>query len=80
MEIPTATASNDLIQAGLVDGETSEVWVVPGIDALLIQVNDGDLDLGATVGDDSHGRTANVASTDAAYSADHVDKKPTRSL
>ena len=77
VEIPTTTASNDLVQARLVNGETGEVWVVPSIDALLIQVNDGDLDLGATVGDDGHGRAANVASTDAANGADHVVQKPT---
>ena len=44
--------ADDVLKAGLVDREL-EVSAVPRIDAGLVEVDDGDLDVGALEGDDS---------------------------
>ena len=50
-EVAAAAAANDILKAGLVDGEI-EVGTVPRVDTRLIEVDDGDLDVGALQRDD----------------------------
>ena len=58
------------IQARLINRQSVQVWIVPGIDARLIEVHHCDLYLGATISDHSHGWTAHVPSTNAADALD----------
>ena len=50
-EVATAGFADDVLEAGLVDGEV-EVGRVPRVDTRLVKVDDGDLDVGALEGDD----------------------------
>ena len=50
-EVAAAAAANDILKAGLVDGEI-EVGTVPRVDTRLVEVDDGDLDVGALQRDD----------------------------
>lgn len=60
-EVPAAGGLDDFIESGFVDGEGSGV---PGGDAGLVEVTDGDLDVGAFVGDHRHGGSADVAGSE----------------
>ena len=61
-QIPAARAPHHLVQPGLVDRQPV---AVPGVDAFGIDVGHGDPTLRAAIGDDRHGRTADVAGADA---------------
>ena len=50
-EVAAAAGPDDLLETGLVDREL-EVWAVPRVDTRLVQVDDGDLDVGALQRDD----------------------------
>ena len=56
-EVAAAAGPDDLLEAGLVDGE-GKVWAVPRVDTRLVQVNDGDLNLRALESNDSACRAA----------------------
>lgn len=71
MKISASASTDDLIQAGFVDRKLGEIGVVPGINARLVEIDNGDLYVRTTVCNNRHGRTAHVASTDAADVADH---------
>ena len=74
MKVSPSTSTDDLIQAGFIDGQLGEICIIPSINACLVEVDNDDLNLRATVCNHRHGRTANVASTDAADVADHAVK------
>lgn len=48
-QVPTPASLDDVDETGLVDGEV-EVGVVPGVDTGLVDVDDGDLDVGTLEG------------------------------
>ena len=50
-EVAAAGLADDVLEAGLVDGEV-EVGRVPRVDTRLVEVDDGDLDVGALQRDD----------------------------
>ena len=56
-EVLAAGRLHDIDQAGLVDWQL-KVGAVPRVDTRLIEVDNGDLDLGALQGDDGAGGTA----------------------
>ena len=56
-EVAAAGLADDVLEAGLVDGQI-EVGRVPGIDARLVEVDDGDLNLRALERDDRAGGAA----------------------
>ena len=58
------------IEAGLIHRQTAEVGIVPGGDALGVEIHHRHLDLGAAVGDDRHGGAAHITRPDAADGAD----------
>ena len=62
-EVPAACLADDVLQAGLVDGEV-EVGGVPRVDTGLVKVDDGDLDLRALECDDGTRRASDVACAD----------------
>ena len=61
-EVLAPGAEDDLIQAGFVDGQSIGL---PGGDLFGVDVDDDDAVLGAVLGDDGHGRAADVAGADA---------------
>ena len=58
-EVAAAGLADDVLEAGLVDGEL-EVGRVPRVDAGLVEVDDGDLDVGA-LQRDNRARRATLA-------------------
>ena len=62
-EVATAAGPGDGVEARL---EDREAVAVPGVDARVGDVDDGDLDCRALERDDGHGRAADVAGADAA--------------
>ena len=56
-QVLAASGPHDIFEAGLVDGQV-EARAVPRVDTRLVQVHNGDLDLGALQGDDGAGGTA----------------------
>lgn len=50
-EVASARLLDDVNEAGLIDGE-AEIGAVPRVDTLLVEIDDGDLDVGAFEGDD----------------------------
>ena len=62
-EVAAARLADDVLEAGLVDGEV-EVGRVPRVDTRLVKVDDGDLDVGALEGDDGARRASNVSRAD----------------
>jgi len=54
-QITIASLTNNILEARFVDREI-KIWAVPGIDTSLVQVNNGDLDVGAFKRDDCAGR------------------------
>ena len=50
-EIAPASLADDVVEARLVNGK-GKVRAVPGVDALLVEIDDGDLDVGALERDD----------------------------
>ena len=61
-EVLAAAGLDDLVKAGLVDGQ---VVGVPGVDAGLVDVHHHDLTVRVLLGDDGHGRPADVPGADA---------------
>ncbi len=55
-EVAVPCLADDILETWLVDGEL-EVGAVPRIDSGLVEVDDGDLDVGAFEGNDSACRT-----------------------
>ena len=78
VKVSPSASTDDLIQAGFIDRKLGEIGVVPSVDASLIEVDDGHLELRTTVSNNSHGRTTDVSSTDAADVADHGSWKTCR--
>ena len=62
-EVAAAAGPDDLLETGLVDREL-EVWAVPRVDTRLVQVDDGDLDLGALECNDGARRATCVDSVE----------------
>ena len=56
-EVFAASSLHDINKSGLVDGQ-AEIRAVPRVDTCLVQVHNGNLDLGALEGDDGAGRAA----------------------
>ena len=61
-QIPAARPSHHLVQPRL---EDRQPVAVPGGDAFGVDVGHGDANVGAAIGDDRHGRAADVAGADA---------------
>jgi hypothetical protein len=71
VEVAAAGGGDDFVEAGFVD---REVVRVPGVDAGLVDVADGDLDVRALGGDHGHGGAADVAGAEAADGGDFHGK------
>jgi len=71
VQIAPAATTHHHIQPRLIDRQLGQIRIVPGIDARLVEIHHRDLNVGATIGDHSHGGTAHIARSDAADGADH---------
>lgn len=60
-EIASTSLTDDILEARFVDRKF-EVWRVPGVDTSLIEINDGDLDVGTLESDYRASGTTDVAS------------------
>ena len=63
MEVAAAGGGDDFIEAGLID---REIVRVPGGDAFVVHIGDGDLDVRAFGGDHGHGGAADITGAEAA--------------
>jgi hypothetical protein len=63
VEVAAARGFHDFLQAGFIDREFVRI---PGVDAGLVHVADGDLDVGALGGDHRHGGAADITGSEAA--------------
>ena len=69
-EIAPPGPAHHSIQARLIHRQSGQVWIVPSIDARLVEVHHRDLNLRTTISDHRHGWAAHVASTNAADALD----------
>ncbi len=61
-EVPPASALDDFVEAGFKD---REAFAVPGVDARLVDIDDGHFHVRTLVRDDRHRRSADIAGADA---------------
>lgn len=71
VQVLAPAAAYDRRKTWFVDGELGEIRIVLGSDARLIEIYHRDLDVGATIGNHSHGGTAQIPRADAANGAYH---------
>jgi hypothetical protein len=66
VEVAAPAAAHHFGQAGFVDGQLAGIGIIPGGDALGVEIHHRHLDLGAAIGDHRHGGAAHVARAVAA--------------
>ena len=80
VKVSPSASTDNLVQSGFIDRELGEIWVIPRINARLVEVNDRDLDLRTSICNHRHGGAAHIPSANAADVADHESLEPTMSL
>ena len=70
-QVATRHPAEHRFEPGLIHRQRPAPQIVPGIDALLIEIDDRDVEAGAAIGHDRHGGATDIARTDTADGLNH---------
>ena len=80
VKVATPRTGYDSIQPGLIDRQATQVGIVPGSDALFIQINHRDLQLRAAISNHRHGRPADITRAHATDPLNAHARTPSASM